>query len=230
MRKVLIGTPSHNWMNDIRYTHAFGLTIKACIQIGIDLRWLFPPGNALIVDARNELVAEALAHGFDDLVFIDADQGEWTPEGFLKLLSHPVDCVGAPIRKKTDAGTFFNVKVRGGVNSISTDPSTGLMTAPDMAVGTGLLRLSRKALEGLWNNSEKYRGLSGREQAWIFDARPVKGELVSEDTHVCDKLRGIGIPTYIDPSVTCGHYGLKDYRADFVAWLADLRRGQFKVV
>lgn len=224
-RRILLGTPAHDWACDVRYIHSFGMTVKACAGNNVDLRWLFPAGQSLIQQARNELIYEAMTNGFDDLVFIDADQG-WTAEWFMRLISLPVDCVGAPIRKKTDDEITYNVKVRGGVDTIIIDHETGLLTAPDMAVGTGFLRLSRHAMQVLWDNSEKYSAPDGRRMAWIFDVRPVNGELVSEDTHVCDKLRAHGIPTWIDPSILPEHYGLKTFKGDFLAWLNAIKDRQ----
>ena len=224
MRRVLIGTPAYDFRVDVRYAHSLLMTLRLCIDRGVDLRWLFQPGDAIIQNARNELVRDALAFGFDDLIFIDSDQ-DWEPEWVLRLLSHPVDCVGAAVRKKTDEREMYNVKAKGGVASLVRDQGTGLITAPDMALGTGFIRFSRKALQALWDDAPKYKFSSNQptQTAWIFDIRPVNGELVSEDTYVSDKLRALGIQTWLDPTMNGGHIGLKRYAGDFTAWLAKER-------
>lgn len=222
-RRVLIGTPAHAGTVDVHYAHAFGETLRLCMQRGIDLREVYLAYDAIVQNARNDLVKLALEHNFDDLVFIDGDQG-WVPEWFLRLLNYPVDCVGAAVRKKTDQEELYNVRARGGPNSITTDLATGLMTAPDMALGTGFLRLTRHALQVLWDNSEKYIGFKDKApSAWIFDIRPVNGELVGEDTAMSDKLRAHGIQTYLAPGMTCDHVGPKVFSGDFDAWLAKQR-------
>jgi len=57
--RVLIGTPAYTWSLDVRYVHALGLTIKLCMERDIDLRWIFPPGDALVQNACNDLVTYA---------------------------------------------------------------------------------------------------------------------------------------------------------------------------
>ena len=219
-RRVLIGTPAYTWSLDVRYVHALGLTIKLCMERDIDLRWIFPPGDALVQNACNDLVTYARDGNFDDLIIIGPDQ-DWQPEWIIRLLSYPVDCVAGPVRKKTDEKELYNVKARGGVHSFRRHPDHDIITAPDLAVGTGFMRLSRRALDILWDASEKYT-IVGRDKpsAWIFDVRPVNGELVGEDIHVCHTLRAHGIETWLDPTMNSGHVGQKRFVGDFAAWVA----------
>lgn len=220
MRRVLIGTPAYDWRCDVRYINSLTGTIRLCMESGIFLREVFLAGDAIVQNARNDLVKLAIDNDFDDLVFIDSDQ-DWEPAWFVRLLSHPVDCVGGAVRRKTDEHEMYNVKALGGPESIITDPNTGLMTAPDMALGTGFLRFTRKALRALWDNAPEYSvfmGTKGKSR-WIFDIRPVNGELVGEDTMVSDRLRELGIQTWLDPTITCGHVGLKRFEGNFADFL-----------
>lgn len=218
MRRVLIGTPSYNWQVDVRYTHALTQTVRMGLQRAIDVREMFPVGK-LVEDARNELIQLAVEYDFDDLVFIDADQ-DWQAEDFFRLLAHPVDVVGVPVRKKTEVDEAYNVRAPGGPESLLHDPSTGLWTSPDMSVGTGMLRLSRIAIAALWNSGEEYviRGNPTRYR-WIFEVKPHNGELVSEDIRVAWRLRSLGFETWIDPTIKVSHFGLKAYTGDFLEWL-----------
>ena len=219
-RRVLIGTPAYTWSLDVRYVHSLGLTIKHCMERNIDLRWVFTPGDAIVQNACNDLVTEARDHGFDDLIIIGPDQ-DWEPEWITRLLAYPVDCVGGPVRKKTDEKEHYNVKTRSGFHSFYRHPTHAIITAPDMAVGTGFMRLSRKALDILWDSSEKYTAFGkDRPSAWIFDIRPVNGELVGEDIHICHVLRAHGVEIWLDPTMNCGHVGQKRFVGDFVDWLA----------
>ena len=152
-RHVLIGTPTHDFRVDARYASSLTATHRLCMEKGIVLREIFLAGDAIIQNARNDLVQIALDKQYDDLVFIDSDQ-DWEAESFVRLLSYPVDCVGAAIRKKADDQELYNVKTGHGPWGFFTGPH-GLMTAPDMTLGTGFLRLSRKALQVLWDNSEE---------------------------------------------------------------------------
>jgi hypothetical protein len=218
VRRVLIGTPAHDWSTFVHYTWCYGETIRLLTGSGIDVRGLFPPGEALIQKARNELVRDALEHDFDDLIFIDADQ-EWKPAWVPQLLSHPVDCVGGAVIKKTDAKELYNV--RSPVLPIPVDPATGLLMPEGL--GTGFLRLSKRAMHELSNRSEMYQDDTGKVARWIFDVRPVNGRLKSEDILLGDKLRDAGINVYLDPSITCAHVGYKKYTGDFAAWLGKLQ-------
>ena len=227
-RRVLIGTPAHDGRVDVHYALSLTRTARMAVERGIELRELFLAYDAIIQNARNDLVKLALENQFDDLIFIDGDQ-DWEPEWVFKLLEYPVDCVGAAVRKKTDQEERYNVKAAMGALSILADKSTGLMSSHDMALGTGFLRLSRRALQVLWDNSEKYTAFQGRSQgAWIFDIRPVNGELVGEDTHVSDKLRQHGIQTWLAPGMTCGHIGSKRFVGDFEKWLEGQREFERK--
>jgi len=218
MRRVLIGTPSHDGKLEAYYVHALTQTIRLCWG-KIEIRELILCYEALIQNLRNDIVADALHFKFDDLIFIDADQ-DWQAEWVPTLLSYPVDCVGAAVRKKTDEAELYNVRLGGGVESIQVDAATGLWTAPDIALGCGFLRFSRKALQVLWDNSEKYTSAPGkRPAAWIFDVRPIEGQLVGEDIHASLKLRSLGIPTWLDPNMTCGHIGAKKFTGDFQAYI-----------
>ena len=214
MRRVIIGTPAHTGQVDVFYANSLCESIRLCTKVGVELRQIFLSFDSIVQNARNDLVALAVKSGFDDLIFIDADQ-EWEPEWILKLLNYPVDCVGAPVRKKSDDAELYNVK--SSTFNIPVDIKTGLLMVD--ALGCGFLRYSRKALRVLWDNSEKYRIAGKEESAWIFDIRPVNGELVGEDTMVSQKLKEHGIQTYLDAAMNPGHVGTKKWTGNFSNWL-----------
>jgi hypothetical protein len=222
MRKVLIGTPCHDGKPDAHYTCSLTATARLCIQRGIYQRETILAYDSIIQNARNDLFKIALENDFDDLIFIDADQG-WDPEWVVRLLGYPVDVVGGTVRKKTDEHESYNVKSNAW--PIPVCPATGLLM-PD-SLGAGFLRFSRKAMQALWDSSEPYRCM-GKPSRWIFDIRPINGELVGEDTMVSGKLQQLGFQTYLDPSMTCWHVGPKVFRGDFAEWLQreSLRRDQ----
>lgn len=222
-RRVLIGTPAYTWSLDVRYTDALLRTLRLCLEQGIDMRWMFPPGDAIVQNACNELIAIAREKGFDDLIIIGSDQ-DWQPEWIPKLLSYDVDCVAGPVKKKTDEKERYNVRAPQGADSFVFRPD-GLMTAPDMTVGTGFMRLSRRAMDVLWDAAPKYKIVGGQdsELAWIFDVRPVNGALVGEDIFMCMTLRKQGIEIWLDPTMDGGHIGQKRFHGNFLSWLERLR-------
>ena len=223
MRRVLLGTPSHDGKVDVYYAHSLAESVRLCSRKDIDLRPLFMAYDSIVQNARNDIVALAVRNDFDDLIFADADQ-EWRPEWIPKLLSYPVDCVGAAVRKKSDREELYNVRASKGAISFVPHQSAPILTAYEMALGCGFLRLSKKALQVLWNSSEEYTVFRGKEQSrWIFDIRPVNGVLTGEDTMMNFKLAKHGIATWVDPHMTCGHVGVKKYDGDFASYLARLR-------
>ena len=229
MRRVLLGTPAYGSEVTAQFFFAFSETLRLCLANDIDLRPLLPT-NDIVTHARNKLIHSAIQYNFDDLVFIDADQ-DWKAADFLRLLSHPVACVGAPVRKKRDDAELYNVRTKTGPRSIITDPATGLMTSADMCVGTGFLRLSREAVQALWAKAEPYKVWGDNEEyRWVFDFRPMSGELMSEDTLMCEKLRACGIPVWLDPAIAVGHWGSKCYAGDFPKWLGEQSKAHLRLV
>lgn len=201
-------------------------SMKLCVQRGIDLFDYYEPGNALIAVARNDIVAAAIKWQVSDLIFVDADQ-DWEPEWIPELLSYPVDCVGAPVRKKSDGEERYNVRAPGAY-SFRKHPECDLWTADGLGVGTGFIRFSRQALQVLWDNSEPYTFGKGEEARLIFDSAPMDTgkplrEMVSEDTMVNIKLRQHGIETWLAPYMNPGHTGTKRWQGDFVAWIEQLK-------
>ncbi len=89
-------------------------------------------------------------------------------------------------------------------------------------LGTGFLRLSRRALSVLWDASQAYT-CDGRTGRMIFNVLVVNGELMSEDNVMCDKLRAAGIEVWLDPAIECTHIGIKRYGGKFGAYLDKLR-------
>ena len=217
-RRVLLGVPALDGRVTAYHAHSAEETLRACIEQGIEFRTLRIIDDSILPNARNDILAAAVRGAYDDLLFVDADQ-DWKPEDAIKILSYPVDCIGAPVRKKTDDGEFYNVRTRSGV--LTRHDQHPILTAPDLAVGTGFLRLSRRAMAALWDGALEYRVLNSTKppSRWVFDHRPVDGHLVGEDTMMCDKLRALGIAVWIDPSIICGHVGNKRWAGDFAAWL-----------
>ena len=213
----MLGTACHDGRVDHRYAHSLMHTVRLCDSLGIELHDVFLACDALVQRARNDLVRIAVEHDFDDMIMIDADQ-DWDPEWIPRLLSYPVDCVGGTVRRKTDAKETYNVKLP--AHGIERDPETGLIHVDGL--GCGFIRFSRCALKALWEASEEYRDDLGMSR-WVFDVRPIDGHLVGEDVMVARKLQGLGIPTFLDPDMTCGHTGPKRWAGDFAAALARIQ-------
>lgn len=216
-RRVLIGTPAYDGTVGVHYAHSLVESVRLASSMGVELRSIYMAYDALIQRARNDLVKLALESGFDDLIFIDSDQ-EWKPEWVMRIISWPRDCVGGAVRKKSDTESY-NVRADG--HDIPVDPGTGLLRV--RGIGTGFLRLSRRAMLAMWEAGEEYVDDAGKVNRWMFDVKPVNGRLVGEDIGLADTLRAAGIETFLDPAITCSHVGVKKWDGNFAAWLARLQ-------
>lgn len=214
MRKVLIGTPAHDGRVDVWYCNSLVNTIKIAPHFNTIIQPIYMSYDSLVQRARNDLVRLALEEGFDDLIFIDSDQ-EWNPEWIFKLLEYKEDVVGGTVVKKSDAPSF-NVKI---LNTSLKLEKNGLMQVE--SVGTGFMKISKKALQAVWDKSPEYRN-EGRVCRMVFDVQLIDGELVSEDNVFCRKWRSMGNKVYIDPNMTCNHIGAKKYSGNFMQFVNKL--------
>lgn len=209
MRRVLIGTPSYDGTIGVWYANSLLETIRASYDKGIHIHVIYTSYDSLIQRARNSLFQLALAGGWDDLFFIDSDT-EWKPADFFRVLERPEPIVGAALIKKNDKDEGYTVKL---VNKKLNYSSDGKLIEVD-GIGTGFMRLTRFAVEKLWNISEIYYS-EGVEHRMICDIKVVDGDLISEDYVIANKWRTLGYKAWLDPSFTINHIGYKKYQGDF---------------
>lgn len=207
MRKVLIATPSYDGKVSVYYANALADTIRLGLSEDIYFQAIYMSFDALIQRARNDLVALAIEAEFDDVLWIDSDM-EWNPEWAVKFVKSELDVLGAPCIKKS-IEEQYNVKC---LPENLVPDEDGIIKAE--AIGTGFLKMSKKAIQALWEAGEPYIS-SGQERRWIFDVEIQDGDLVSEDILVCKKLVAAGFDINVDSTITCFHVGVLNYRGDF---------------
>lgn len=213
MRKVLLGTPCYDGKVHAEFLQSLVATIKMCPP-DINIIPIQICHDALIQRARNDLFQMALEADCDDLIFMDADQ-EWNPEWIFTLLNHPVDVVGGTVIKKSDIPSF-NIKILD--SGIKTEEN-GLIEV--VSVGTGFLRISKEAIQSIWEISKEYTS-QGKTSRMVFDIQVIDGDLVSEDNVFCRKWNDLGGKVYIDPTMTCNHIGIKKYTGNFIEYVNSL--------
>ena len=212
-RKVLIATPAHDGRLDVWYTTSLVNTIRVAQANGIFVHPVFMSYDALVQRARNDLIRLAVEGDYDDLIFIDSDM-EWNPMWIMALLEREEDVVGGTTRKKTDDAEIYVVKT-----ADLTVHDNGLIKCEGL--GTGFVRLSRKAFMALWDSSPAYQN-EGRECRMVCDVQIVDGQLYSEDTILFCKLDELGFDVWLDPRMTCNHLGTKKFCGSFEAYLKHL--------
>ena len=216
MKRVLIATPSYDGKVGVQYTHSLLQTV----QLGLANDVLFQPVyiayDALVQRARNDLVAIAMDGDFDSVLWIDSDM-EWNPEWALKFALSEHDVIGAPCPKKS-LQEVYNVKCA--PEDLVPDED-GLIKV--LSVGTGFLKMSKKAIQHLWDNSPKYLS-NEAERRWVFDVQIIDEDIYSEDTLVCTKLIEGGFDVLVDSTMTLNHVGPMTFGgnfADFVKRVQD---------
>lgn len=214
MRKVIIGTPSHDGRLDVWYVNSLIQTLKHCPS-DLQVDPIFVSFDSLVQRARNSTAKIAMDGQYDDLFFIDSDV-EWHPDWFFKILSHPEDIVGAALVKKSEEESYtckitnHNLKRNSRQDLIEVD-----------GIGTGFLKISKKALTQLWQSSLPYKKEEGKteEERMIFDIAVKNGILISEDYIMCEKWKNMGNKIYMDPSFTINHVGPKKYTGNISNFL-----------
>jgi glycosyltransferase involved in cell wall biosynthesis len=215
MRRVLIGTPSYDGRIDVWFANSLIQTVKIAEKKGIFVHAIYTSYDSLIQRARNSLFRLALTGGYDDLFFIDSDC-EWDPEWFFNLLDRSEPIVGGALIKKSEK-EGYTVKLIDKELKWSQDKR---LIEVD-GVGTGFMKVSRFALEQLWNISEPYMS-EGEEHRMICDIKVENGDLISEDYVIANKWRGLGYKIWLDPTITLNHIGTKKYKGDFAKFIKQL--------
>jgi hypothetical protein len=217
VRKVLIATPAHDGRLDVWYTTSVVNSVRVAQDNGIFLHPVFMSYDALVQRARNDLFRLAVEGEYDHMIFIDGDL-EWNPMWIMELLSRPEDVIGGTYRKKTDDAEMYVVKTQ------NLEPSeNGLIKVEGL--GTGFMKMTRKAFMALWESSEPYQN-EGREGRLVCDIKIVDGQLCSEDVVLCQKLTALGYDLWLAPHMTCVHIGTKKFYGNFEDFMSRIKAMQ----
>jgi len=218
-RAVMICTPVAR-SPCLEYTLAFAETSVHLLQTGIRQCSQFVVGSSNLPRARNELVARFLASDCDDLIFIDDDMG-WKPEAIVRLLASDKEVIGGVGRKRVDKPNsdpnVWCVHFEAGAEGHLDQDAMGAVKV--LAVGTGLLKISRSALEQLksahpeWKR-DGHEGMSAAVKAnyfQFFRFDPDDTSEMGEDFVFCRRWRALGGEVWIDPTIWLSHIGNRAY-------------------
>ncbi len=217
MRHVAILTPSYQGMIHVAYANSIFQTVRHIDQTikGVQINHLLHGNIAAVPRMRNGLIAQALALGADDMIFIDTDIG-WEVGDFLRLLSHPVGIVGGTYKTNTPhpkTGALTYAAKLTGETQTTTD--SGLLQAD--RVPTGFLRITAGAAKLMMRKHPhlKYSNdrVGGDEFLYaLFDYgiapnpdHPDKMAYYGEDYWFCHLAREAGVDLWIDPWLNLTH-------------------------
>jgi hypothetical protein len=205
-RKIMIGTPMYDGRLELEFMMSLFQTMELCALNEIQMTLKTVVGCSLIQKARDELFRMAYEEGVDDLIFIDSDQG-WSQQDFGNLISPTVDVIGGAVVSKNDL-VHFNVKTF----TKKYDFFHGLIDA--RAVGTGFMRISKRAIKMMWEASDEYKD-GDKVYRHVFETKIVNGQLLGEDVCFCQKWRDLGEKVYVHPEISVAHVGKKRWSGDF---------------
>lgn len=220
MRKALIAIPAQNGTVRVETMATVVGSIDYAGARGWALSYITRSEDSLIARCRNALVAIFLASDADALIMFDSDQG-CGPDGFTRLLNHPVDLVGVAVRGRLDPEIYKLNWLNG---QAEPDPYTGLIETKDC--GTGMLRFSRACLEKMVAHyadreydAEANEGLPNNRAWALFDTEVRRRKYWGEDLTFCERWRAIGGQVWIDPEIAVEHVGSKRFSGSAGAWL-----------
>jgi hypothetical protein len=213
-RKVAILCPSYDGkvMCDFAVTMAVIFQRAARERPDLELNLNFWMNEALLQKARSNLFSDAYESGADDIVFIDADQS-FNAQAFFDVIDHPVDVVAIPVPMKV-AEERYNIRPED-IRFHQWNSFYGLLEVE--CIGTGFLRLSRAAMEAVWEKSTPY--FEDKPRRMICDIQIIEGGIISEDVQLCKKLTDSGFKIFVDIQHTCEHFGVKKYEGNYKDFL-----------
>lgn len=212
MKRVLIGTPCYDGRVDVWFANSLLQTVKMSYEKDVYVHAIYTSYDSLVQRARNSLVRLALEGNYDYLFFIDSDV-EWKSEWFFNMLDRPEHIVGSALVKKSE-NEGYTVKLTDKELKWSEDKQ---LIEVD-GFGTGFMRISKYALEKIWEVSDKYIS-EGKEERMVFDIKVDNGDLISEDYIFCYKWRDLGYKVWLNPHITINHIGIKKFKGDFQSFI-----------
>lgn len=214
----MIAAPSYDGTITVWHASSLSETCKLGLTKDINVFAIYMSYDSLVQRARNDIIQLALETEVDDLVFIDCDV-DWSPEDFFKLLEHDVDVIGGIYPKKGDQEEYPVKALNGNMKF----KENGLVEVEGIA--TGFLRLTKKAIQKIWEASEEYtEPHKPKPIRMVFDIAIQNGELVSEDIVFCRKWRDLGEKVWFDPSINLSHVGTKRWNGNFLSWLEKIKQ------
>lgn len=174
--------------------------LLACMASEHFAGWAHLDHESDIARGRGKLLTEVLANSRADAFLWIDDDIVFTRDDFDTIVRAPVDIIGGHYVLRHDSQTpcYGTLDV-----PLHTDPR---IVAVDV-IGTGFLRMTRRALEDMRPGMPVCDSFTHWFPAGIYD-----GKYQSEDYAFCQHAWAAGIPVYVHHGVRLGHVGSQTFR------------------
>jgi hypothetical protein len=210
LKRVLIATPCLDQKVDAYFVDSLCESIKLGLKHDLDIKCVFLANESILPMARNELLNLAYQQKYDVTVFIDDDE-YWDEQALIDIILSDKDVVTVPVVNKNDKEVAYNIWLPEKDQRII-DPHDGYIQVNKS--GTGFLKLSKSAVEALWNSNEsiEFRGNTLKN---ICEYTHINNGFVGEDITLSNKIRKLGYKIWCNPHHTVFHIGNKMYQGNF---------------
>lgn len=203
---VLIGMPTVNWRNTVTTTMTLFKMQHHHMANGLADLHLQIEDSALVETSRNRIVSVCRGNlgqwtpSPTHVLFIDSDQG-MAPDALARLLSHRVQIIGVPTRKRK-AEMAWNTRP-------TTDGKLRWNGCAAMTggIGTGILLIAKTCLDRM---AEDARELQSDADGFIY-REVFRNGVESEDLDFSTRWIEKGGRVWADPSIASSHVGMYDY-------------------
>lgn len=193
MAKILICVPSMDMV-----AAAFAQSLAMLQKKGHEVAISFEV-NSLIYDARNKLAKRALEMGADYTMWFDSDM-VFQPDTMLKLLEKDKDIVSGLYFRRSPPYSLVAFK--------ELDLNARKWT--DAQIPNELKKVGGIGFGCVLIKSDVLFDVVGKFNTWF---EPWNG--FGEDLAFCQRARECGYDIWLDPSVSCGHFGHIVVNEDF---------------
>ena len=210
---VMICMPTHRDIHP-KTVGALLETQHELIARGLQFEVQMQVGGSLVHHSRSKCAYLFLKSDCNRLFWIDSDM-VWSAADFFRLLamSTKMECVSAIYPSKSDPADFY---LR--VNDLSEPFEANEYGCFSLnGLGLGFTVVQRKVIQQLSDNAPK-RKFNGMDELLpsIFRLDHEGDEERGEDMAFFSDVRALGYKVHLDPSISLGHVGSKEYRADFM--------------
>ncbi len=191
-------------------------------ESGIEFEFHHVSGDSYVWRARNTLAAMFLKSDCSHLIFIDSDES-WEPEGLYRLIKADAPMVGAAYPVKNNWENFGVTIDTEGENFVPKVRADGLIHASK--VPTGFMKIAREVFERIKMNEpenwywepDEFGTNSKRHNFFghILEDHIIYGEDISFNK----RWQACGGELFIEPRMTIGHFGIKEWKGNYDNYL-----------